>query len=172
MNPTTSFAKAATAHACAFDVPLDRLLLETDNIIPAPISKSLGRKPFAHSGLVLYCAAVVAEQKKITSEEVARAASANTIRLYGKGVEKCATKQAIVEVEVRVAQQQNELDTELQEKDGFQEVIYQEEEQVETKQEQKNKAGVKQGSKQAEDVERDFDDGILSSMLMDAEITS
>jgi Tat protein secretion system quality control protein TatD with DNase activity len=78
MNHTTGFAKAATAHACAFDVPLDRLLLETDNIIPAPITKSLCRKAFAHSGLVPYCAAAVAEQKKITPEEVARATSENT----------------------------------------------------------------------------------------------
>jgi Tat protein secretion system quality control protein TatD with DNase activity len=166
MNPTVSFAKATTAHACAFDVPLDRLLLETDPIIPAPTTKSLGRKAFAHSGLVPYCAAAVAEQKKISSEEVARAASENTIRLYGRGVEKRA-KQIIVEAEVRVAQQQNELDAELQE-----EAVHQAKEQVETKQEQKKKkkTGVEQVSKQEEDVERDFDDDILSSMLKDSEI--
>jgi hypothetical protein len=119
----------------------------------------------------------VAEQKKISSEEVARAASENTIRLYGRGVEKRA-KQAIVEAEVRVAQQQNELDAELQEEAVHQEAVDQAEEQVETKQEQKKKkkkkkkAGVEQGSKQEEDVERDFDDGILSSMLKDSEIAS
>jgi hypothetical protein len=81
-----SFAKATIAHECAFDVPLDRLLLETgsNNNIPTPVAIALGRQAFSHSGLIPYVAAAVAKYKKyLSSHEIARAASENAIELYG-----------------------------------------------------------------------------------------
>ena len=170
MNPTVGFGKAATAHACAFDIPLDRLLLETDNIIPAPISKSLGRKAFAHSGLVPHCAVAVADQKKIPPEDVARAASENTVRLYGRGIGRRA-KEAVVEAAARVAQQQKQIL--LAEEQEEEEAANNNKEQVETKQDQKKKKKKKQGGAaeaKQQDAGRDLDDDILSSMLQESEI--
>jgi Tat protein secretion system quality control protein TatD with DNase activity len=170
MNPAVGFAKAAAAHECAFDVPLNRLLLETDNVIPAPVTKSMGRKAFSHSGLVSYCAAAVAEQKKIQPGEVARAASENTVRLYGKGIAERA-KEAIVEAEARIAQQRLE-EQEEDEAAGFDNTM--EEEHIETKQALKKKKKKKKGTGEQKDTiadaEDDFDDGILSTMLVDSAI--
>ena len=91
MNGSVGYAKSTIAHACAFDVPLDRLLLETDAPLatPAPVVSALGRAAYCHSGLVPFVAAAVSEHKKaadVTAVDVARASSENTARLYGKGV--------------------------------------------------------------------------------------
>lgn len=83
MDGSVSFSKAAQAHECAFDVPLDKLLLETGNNIPAPVASALGRQAFPHSGLIPYVAAAVAQQKKsVSAEEIARASSENLVNLY------------------------------------------------------------------------------------------
>jgi Tat protein secretion system quality control protein TatD with DNase activity len=92
MNASVGFTKSALAHECAFDVPMNRLLLETDApyAIPTPVATAMGRAAFCHSGLVPFCAAAVAELKKMTEDDgvvqVARVAAANTVRLYGRGV--------------------------------------------------------------------------------------
>ena len=86
IDGSVSFSKATLAHECAFDVPLDRLLLETgcNNNIPTPVATALGRQAFAHSGLLPYVAAAVAKHKThSSSHQVARAASENAIQLYG-----------------------------------------------------------------------------------------
>lgn len=91
MNAAVGFSKATLAHECAFDVPLNRLLLETDapNTIPSLVASTIGRKAFCHSGLVPFVASAVAEQKRsnhVTAVDVARAASENTVKLYGRGI--------------------------------------------------------------------------------------
>ena len=175
MNPAVGFAKASAAHECAFDVPLNRLLLETDNVIPAPVTKAMGRKAFSHSGLVSYCATAVAEQKKIQPVEVARAASENTARLYGKGIAERA-QEAIVKAEERIAQRR--LEEQAQAEDEAADFDHSvEEEQIDTKQslkkKKKKKTGGGGGLEQKDttvDADNDFDDEILSTMLVDSAI--
>ena len=83
MDGAVSFSKATQAHECVFDVPLNSLLLETGSGIPASVASALGRQAFPHSGLIPYVAAAVAKHKKyISPEQVAKAASENTIQLY------------------------------------------------------------------------------------------
>ena len=164
MNASVGFAKASTAHECAFDVPLDRLLLETDNVIPAPITKSLGRKAFSHSGLIPYCAAAVAECKKVRPVDVARAAAENTVRLYGKGIAERA-QQVMMAAEARnekekLLNDQTTIDND--ENDKNEEVI--ETKQDEKKKKKKNKSCRDNGVKH-DDTEECFDDDILSSIL-------
>jgi hypothetical protein len=108
MNAAVGFAKAALAHECAFEVPLDRLLLETDapNTIPAPVVTCMGRKAYCHSGYVPFVAAAISEHKKnsapstTTAIDVARIASENTVALYGKGIAE-RQKEAAVEAKAR-----------------------------------------------------------------------
>eukprot|EP00586_Coscinodiscus_wailesii_P006956 CAMPEP_0172491830 /NCGR_PEP_ID=MMETSP1066-20121228/22724_1 /TAXON_ID=671091 /ORGANISM="Coscinodiscus wailesii, Strain CCMP2513" /LENGTH=543 /DNA_ID=CAMNT_0013261079 /DNA_START=53 /DNA_END=1684 /DNA_ORIENTATION=+ len=83
MDGTASFSKAARAHECAFDVPLDRLVLETGSCIPAAVAAALGREAFVHCGHVPFVAAAVGRFKNVDAECVARRASENTVRLYG-----------------------------------------------------------------------------------------
>lgn len=89
MNASAGFQKNKNAHECAFSVPLDRLLLESDapHTIPAPVVAALGRKAFNHSGTIPFVAAAVADQKRneFTPVQVARTASRNTVRLYAAG---------------------------------------------------------------------------------------
>jgi Tat protein secretion system quality control protein TatD with DNase activity len=83
LDGTVTFSKAAAAHACAFDVPLDKLLLETGTNIPSQVAAAVGRDAFPHSGWIPYTAAAVAQQKKIvTAAHVARMAAINTRQLY------------------------------------------------------------------------------------------
>ena len=65
MNGAVSFSKATDLHACAFDVPLDRLLLETGSplFVPSSVAESLGRDAINHSGLIPFVAEAVAQQK-------------------------------------------------------------------------------------------------------------
>lgn len=168
MSPAVGFAKASVAHECAFDLPLNRLILETDNVIPAPVTKSLGRKAFSHSGLVPYCALAVAEQKKIPPEDVARAASENTIRLYGRGLIE-RSKQAAVEAKARIAKQK-QLDLERAGEEAAAESGNEDEADVkQKKKKKKKKGGIDQ---KQEETERNIDDEILSSMLMNSDMGS
>jgi Tat protein secretion system quality control protein TatD with DNase activity len=163
MNASVGFAKATTAHECAFDVPLDRLLLETDNVIPAPVTKSLGRKAFSHSGLIPYCAAAIAEHKKMRPMDVARAASENTVRLYGKGIAERA-QQAMADAVERNAKQKEVNDQIAIDNDNDKNG-----EVIETKQDEKKKKKKSKASKdncvKHDDTEECFDDDILSSFL-------
>jgi Tat protein secretion system quality control protein TatD with DNase activity len=87
MDGTITFQKAAHAHACAFDVPLDRLLLETGTTIPSQVASMMGKDAFVHGGWIPFLAESVAHYKtsesvSISAEAVARAASANTKTVY------------------------------------------------------------------------------------------
>jgi len=78
-----SFSKATHLHECAFDVPLKNLLLETSQVIPSKIANTMGRDAFFCSSWLPFVAEAVADCKKVISaEEVARAASKNTVLLY------------------------------------------------------------------------------------------
>ena len=83
LDGAVSFSKASVLHECAFDVPLDRLILGTGTVIPSEIANALGRDAFYHAGLWPFVAKAVAHYKKtVSTMEVARAASALTIKLY------------------------------------------------------------------------------------------
>ena len=169
MNATVGFSKATVAHECAFDVPLNRLLLETDNVIPAPVTKAMGRKAFSHCGLVSYCAAAVAEQKKISVRDVAKAASENTVRLYGTVIAERA-KEALAEAEAKLASEDPQEET-VVENTEEQEQQMETNKQVQKKKKTKTKkGGADQGVKKCENTEGDFDDGILESMLRDSSL--
>jgi Tat protein secretion system quality control protein TatD with DNase activity len=123
MNATAGFAKNKLAHECAFSVPLDRLLLETDapHVIPAPVVAAMGRKAFGHAGCIPFVASAVAQHKRgtVTAVDVARQASHNTIRLYGRdsgGALASRAAQAAVDASARAVRmaQQKLLDEEAQ----------------------------------------------------------
>lgn len=86
INATVGFSKQKHMHECAFSVPIERLLLESDapQAIPAPLVQSMNRRAFCHSGCVLYTAASISEHKRqISALEIARITAENTVRLYG-----------------------------------------------------------------------------------------
>jgi len=85
MNGLASFSKAKCAHECAFDVPLDRLVLETNapRTTPAAVANELGRESFCHPGLLHFVAAAIANHRRDTSaNDVAKACTANIEQLY------------------------------------------------------------------------------------------
>jgi Tat protein secretion system quality control protein TatD with DNase activity len=89
MTARVGFAKAAMAHACAFDVPLNRLLLETGAplALPAQVATFEGKGAFCHSGCIPFVAEAIATHKKtVSAMEVARAATKNIVGLYGRGL--------------------------------------------------------------------------------------
>eukprot|EP00505_MAST-04D_sp_SCG-Rhode-Island_P000050 Stramenopile-MAST_4_protein_50 len=95
-NGTVGYSKAVFIHESAFDVPLNRLLLESDApfAIPTAINEANSAISFCHPGLIPYVAAAIAEQKKgtYTALDVARVASDNCVRLYGRGVSERAAQ--------------------------------------------------------------------------------
>ena len=83
LDGTVTFAKAADLHECAFDIPLDRLVLETSTVIPSQVNQKLGRHAFFHSGCWPFVAQSVAEHKKtVAVEQVVQAANENALALY------------------------------------------------------------------------------------------
>lgn len=86
IDGTVTFAKAKNIHECAFDLPLNKVLLETGGTIPAEAAQAFGQEAFTHPGLVPLVAEALAKCKGvaagITGEQVARAASENTVKLY------------------------------------------------------------------------------------------
>jgi Tat protein secretion system quality control protein TatD with DNase activity len=83
LDGSVSFSKATHLHECAFDCPMERLVLETSTVIPASVANALGRDAFFHSATVPFLAEAVAHCKKMVSApQVARIASQNTLTLY------------------------------------------------------------------------------------------
>ena len=83
MDGAVSFAKASNLHECAFEVPLNRLVLEASAVIPAEVANNLGRDAFFHPGLWPFVAKAVAHYKRTVSvADVARETSENTMKLY------------------------------------------------------------------------------------------
>jgi Tat protein secretion system quality control protein TatD with DNase activity len=185
LNPTMGFLKATQAQECAFDVPLERVLLETDNIIPSPISKSLGRKAYSHSAQVHYCILALAEQKKVDPAMVARTTMETTIRVYGERFqtrrqEIMAERQLLLQQQ-QAAQNQQPTDQvhseELEEKNYMTTMNIVEKGSLENHSNKKNKSMKKSrkgklildGAYQ-ESTEIALDDDILSSMLLENDI--
>uniref|UniRef100_A0A7S1FQI0 CCHC-type domain-containing protein n=1 Tax=Corethron hystrix TaxID=216773 RepID=A0A7S1FQI0_9STRA len=87
-DATVSFSKAKIVHECAFEVPLDKLLLETGEptTIHSTLTKAKGRQAFGHPGLIPFIAQSLAAKKNSaleeTPEKLARAAATNTSLLY------------------------------------------------------------------------------------------
>ncbi|MBV8474720.1 MAG: TatD family hydrolase [Hyphomicrobiales bacterium] len=76
-----TFKNSADLRAIAADVPLDRLLVETDAPFLAPVPHRGNRNEPAY---VVETARVLAETKGISVEELAAATRANTLRLFAK----------------------------------------------------------------------------------------
>ena len=74
-----TFPKAAAMQEAVRQVPLDRLLLETDGPFLAPVPRRGKRN---EPQLLLYTAQKVAELKGISPDEMARATTANAERLF------------------------------------------------------------------------------------------
>lgn len=83
LDGAVSFSKAEYLHECAFDVPLDRLVIETANIIPSNVANEMGRSAFPQSGWWPFIAECVANYKRVSSiEQIISAAHDNTLKLY------------------------------------------------------------------------------------------
>lgn len=75
-----TFKNSKKAWAACGEVPLDRLLLETDSPYMAPVPHR-GEK--SHSGMIKYTAARMAEIKGVSAEEMTDICRANGERLFG-----------------------------------------------------------------------------------------
>lgn len=84
LDASVSFSKAEYLHDCAFELLLDRLILETSNIIPSNVANMMGRRAFPQSGWWPFVAESVSKYKeKIHSlEEVVSVVYENTLKLY------------------------------------------------------------------------------------------
>ena len=76
-----TFKNSADLRAIARDVPLDRLLVETDAPFLAPVPHR-GRRN--EPAFVVDTARVLAEVKGVSPEELGEATRANTLRLFDK----------------------------------------------------------------------------------------
>eukprot|EP00592_Proboscia_alata_P018804 CAMPEP_0194419230 /NCGR_PEP_ID=MMETSP0176-20130528/18458_1 /TAXON_ID=216777 /ORGANISM="Proboscia alata, Strain PI-D3" /LENGTH=453 /DNA_ID=CAMNT_0039226149 /DNA_START=60 /DNA_END=1421 /DNA_ORIENTATION=+ len=87
-DATVSFTKAKVVHECAFEIPLEKVLLESGKAttIHSKFTKAKGREAFCHPGLIPFIAESLAEKKSsalgITPEQLARSAAVNTVLLY------------------------------------------------------------------------------------------
>lgn len=100
MDATVTFAKASLAHECAFDIdPTHNLVLETGrpSTIPSTMTRALGRDAFGHAAYSIPWIAQGVTQHRGSStgrrimdaRALARAASANTVRLYPGILQRC-----------------------------------------------------------------------------------
>eukprot|EP00051_Salpingoeca_urceolata_P015256 m.196917 g.196917 ORF g.196917 m.196917 type:complete len:384 (+) comp18337_c1_seq1:288-1439(+) len=80
-----TFSKAKTTLELAFDLPLDRLLLETDSpyMFPANFPGSGAGKQWSYPAHAICVAEKIAETKRITLDEVLLAALRNVETMYG-----------------------------------------------------------------------------------------
>ena len=84
VSGNVTFAKAHNVKQVAREVPLERLLLETDSPYNTPenLPKHL-RCRHNHPALVLYVAKEIAKLRQISADDVLRASRSNTRTLYG-----------------------------------------------------------------------------------------
>lgn len=83
MTAVVTFAKATNIHELAFDVPLDKLLLETDAPYFVPSQVADRRNKWSNPGMAIFTAQRIAEIKGIALDEVLEAARKNTTTMYG-----------------------------------------------------------------------------------------
>lgn len=79
-----TFKNSAELRAIAQDIPMDRLLVETDAPYLAPVPY---RGKTNEPSYVAYTAAMLAEAKGVTPEEIATQTTANFYRLFSKAAE-------------------------------------------------------------------------------------
>jgi len=83
LDGAVTFAKATHLHECAFEVSLDRLVLETSNVIPSNVAIAMGRAAFSQSGWWPFVAESIIKHKKVVSmDQVVSAVYENTRKLY------------------------------------------------------------------------------------------
>lgn len=80
---TVTFPKAEATHACARQVPEDRMLVETDCPFLAPVPRRGKRNEPAYVAAV---AERVAELRGLSLQEVGSITTANALRLFGQGL--------------------------------------------------------------------------------------
>lgn len=83
MTAVVTFAKATNIHELAFDVPLDRLLLETDAPYFVPSQVADKRNKWSNPGMAIFTAQRIAEIKGVPLDEVLEAVRKNTAVFYG-----------------------------------------------------------------------------------------
>lgn len=83
MTAVVTFAKATNIHELAFDVPLDRLLLETDAPYFVPSQVADKRNKWSNPGMAIFTAQRIAEIKGVSLDEVLETTRKNTETLYG-----------------------------------------------------------------------------------------
>lgn len=98
MDATVSFSKAVELHECAFEVPPDRLLIETGHpsTVPASVAKAGAAAggslvtAWCHAGTLPFIAEAIAEKRGgVTAADVARICGENTLRIYGLAATDC-----------------------------------------------------------------------------------
>ncbi|XP_058960888.2 putative deoxyribonuclease TATDN2 [Pocillopora verrucosa] len=83
MTAVVTFAKATNIHELAFDVPLEKLLLETDAPYFVPSQVADKHNKFSNPGMAIFTAQRIAEIKGVALEEVLETVRKNTARVYG-----------------------------------------------------------------------------------------
>ena len=83
MTAVVTFAKATNIHELAFDVPLEKLLLETDAPYFVPSQVADKHNKFSNPGMAIFTAQRIAEIKGVALEEVLETVRKNTTRVYG-----------------------------------------------------------------------------------------
>ena len=78
-----TFAKARNIHELAFDLPLERILLETDAPYFVPSQVADKRNKWSNPGMAIFTAQRIAEIKGVTLEEVLETARKNATKMYG-----------------------------------------------------------------------------------------
>ena len=83
MTAVVTFAKARNIHELAFDVPLDRLLLETDAPYFVPSQIADKRSRWSNPGMAIFTAQRIAAIKGITLDDLLETVRKNTAKMYG-----------------------------------------------------------------------------------------
>ena len=91
MDGSVSFSKATHLHECAFEVPFERVVVETSTTIPALVANVLGRDASFHSGWWPFVLCAIGHYKRTTSTSISgdyslaalnRAIMETTLKLY------------------------------------------------------------------------------------------
>ena len=107
-----TFSSATQVHETVRNMPVDRLLLETDAPYFLPVGVDKSEIPFSQPGHVLHVAAKVAELKVIALEEVLTATRRNVTEIYGVKI-KDPVKSIMTSVVKKVKMMENPVDEEV-----------------------------------------------------------